>query len=353
MRKIHMRNKYIIRKGDEKMKKQLKKLLGLVFAVAVVISAMPLQNVQAAFGDQKPYEMPPRLRNYYDVIFINGTDNGGWGTWFLTRTMGLHNDNETECGCGLTPEKGIKISGSGHVYKGARIENVGEYIHLPNESGATKEITCPDCKCKLVVARKRYPHPHNWVHVIEGNTVKAYCNSKNQPEQCQYQGIDNAVSVTISVEKEAPYTGKPFAGIKLEGYENFREVVGLWGDIRTKCIGKETRDTRYGKMKYAKSIRSIDDLPSAVGGYTYTVITGAGELNFDFKILPVETKEDASKDSTPQESTPQSASQGGASQDSAQQEGDKQSASKDGNNQGGAMLEQTAVRKRLLHTVES
>ncbi len=335
------------------MKKQLKKLLGLVFAVAVVISAMPLQNVQAALADLHPYQMPSRLRDYYDVEFING----GWGTWRLMRSEGLHNDNETECGCGLTPEKGIKISGSGHVFRGARIDGVGEYIHLPSGSGESKIITCPDCKCALKVTRKKYAHPHNWVHVIEGNTVKAYCDSKNQPEQCMYQGIDNAVSVTISVEKEAPYTGKPFAGIKLEGYENFREVVGYWGDIMTSCVGHQTLEPG-GKIKYGKSsLRSIDDLPSAVGKYTYTVQTGAGTLKYDFEILPVETKEDASKDSTSQESTPQStpqsASQGGASQDSAQQEGDKQSASKDGNNQGGAMLEQTAVRKRLLHTVES
>ena len=142
-------------------------------------------------------------------------------------------------------------------------------------------------------------HLHTWAYAAEGNTVKAYCtNAEGADDNCTYQGIENAVTLTLSADDQ-DYTGDPYTGASVD--DTLWNEVGATppGDITYYLEnGEKTTYENSGAAgegqapvnvgKYVAKISSSDQTASKA--FAIKHVHGSWEYSADEATLTAECK---------------------------------------------------------------
>ena len=111
-------------------------------------------------------------------------------------------------------------------------------------------------------------HEHHFNYISQGNKILAYCDEAWGASGCEYNGISNAVAVTLLAD-DTFYSGEAYSGITVEGIDTYNAITKSNLDkSQVSFYQVEIKGTTSGGIK-------LESAPKEKGHY-YAAITSNG-----------------------------------------------------------------------------
>ena len=120
-------------------------------------------------------------------------------------------------------------------------------------------------------------HEHHFNYISQGNKILAYCDETWGASGCEYNGISNAVAVTLLAD-DAFYSGEAYSGITVEGIDTYNAITKSNLDkSQVSFYQVEIKGTTSGGIK-------LESAPKEKGHYYATITSNGAQAVAAFSI---------------------------------------------------------------------